>query len=188
MDSNDTVDPIVHPSVDVTTVDTTTPVIYASVHHRGEKGEPGKEGSRGPVGPVGPVGPAGKDAQTLLSMSQVVGGLSIPHPISFYFPIENGLYSPRATVTNSSDPHLVDRTGPLSVYFNFKGFVQINVKITTLEKRHILLIKEYDTMVDHGYGPCINLTWTGPIQVGNSFLLSGVNDRHLNGYWHITML
>lgn len=199
-------DVIVQPSKDVTSVDMTTPVTYAPIQSRGlkgEKGDPGKEGPpgppgftgppgpRGPAGPPGPPGTPGKDSSNITSMSKVVAGsaYTLPtYPISFYFPIKEEEYESSQTITNSPDLNLIARNGPFSIRFNFKGFVEINVKLLVQENRQILLIRGSEIMVDRGIGPCINLKWVGPVTDGMTFLLSGITNARIHGYWYINIL
>ena len=208
----DTPDLIVHPSNDITSVDMVTPVIYANIHSRGEKGDKGEKGDRGekggignngipgprglqgppgPPGIQGPPGPPGRDAFIAPSMSKIISNhnsLVPSYPVMFYFPIYKGSFDPEYNVTNSTDPYLVGRDGAFSIKFNIKAFVSIDIKLLTPENKHVILIKGYNKMVDDGDGPCINMKWTGPVDIGTQFIISGGVDEHTHGYWCINSL
>lgn len=185
---------VVHPSTYITSVDMEFPVIYAPVHPRGKKGEKGEKGDPGRdgmVGPRGPPGPPGKDALATPSMTYIISGpeISFPaYPVAFYFPIRSGSVEPIFDMTNSSDSYIVERNGPFNIKFNSRVFVSIEVKLLTPDNKHVLLIRGYETMVDNGTGPCINMKWIGPVEAGSNFILSGGVGSSTNGYWMITIL
>jgi hypothetical protein len=195
MDTKSVDSEIINFPKDESCIDITQPIAYSNVQMIGPtgpiggQGPRGMDGERGLRGREGPTGPPGRSAPKILSLTESICDTRLPFfPVMFYFPIQNGTFNHRHTVTNSSNQDLIERSNAFSVIFHVNAFVRIEIKLYTYDNKAIMLMDFNDKMIDIGYGPCTNLLWTGYVNSGTRLFIAGSVDNTTEGYWNINVI